>query len=189
MKNKRKSTGGFTFVEMLCCVLILILLCLLANAGLRMAMKAYREITAASETRLLLGSLTDALTDRLRYAVVTKEAAGTYKDSLGTASAPAGTDGYTVSGIYADGSGRLVINSSGSALTLLPDGAYGVLLDQTDPDGQRRYRISKVEITYSASARSFTVSLEVSETSGTVRVSETFTVRCLNPLKEEGTPP
>lgn len=71
MRRKLKENGGFSIVEMLCAVVILVLLCLLINSGLSMAMKSYRDVTAESETRLLLNDLSDALADRLRYAVVT----------------------------------------------------------------------------------------------------------------------
>lgn len=71
MRKKLRSAGGLTLVEMLCAVAILVLLCLMMNTGMQMAVKSYDRLTAESETKLLLGSLSDALIDKLRYAVVT----------------------------------------------------------------------------------------------------------------------
>ncbi len=68
MKHKLNGSAGFTLVEMLCAVLILVLLSLMLNAGLNMAMKSYLDITAESETQLLLNSLTNAIASELRYA-------------------------------------------------------------------------------------------------------------------------
>lgn len=71
MRRKLKDTGGFSFVEMLCATVILVLLCMMMYTGIQMAVKTYREVTAESELRLLRSSLSDVLTDRLRYASVT----------------------------------------------------------------------------------------------------------------------
>lgn len=68
MRKKWKDSAGLTLVETLCAVLILVLLSLLLNAGLNMAVKSYRDLTAASETQLLLNSLTNAIAAELRYA-------------------------------------------------------------------------------------------------------------------------
>ena len=68
MRKKLDSSGGFTLVEMLCAVAILTLLCLMLGTGMQAAMETYREITAESETQLLLNTLVDANADELRYA-------------------------------------------------------------------------------------------------------------------------
>lgn len=68
MRKKLKDSAGLTLVEMLCAVLILVLLSLMLNTGLNMAMKSYLNITAESETQLLLNSLTNAIAAELRYA-------------------------------------------------------------------------------------------------------------------------
>ena len=63
MRKKLDSSGGFTLVEMLCAVAILTLLCLMLGTGMQAAMETYREITAESETQLLLNTLVDANAD------------------------------------------------------------------------------------------------------------------------------
>ena len=68
MRKKLKDSAGLTLVEMLCAVLILVLLSLMLNTGLNMAMRSYLDLTAESETQLLLNSLTNAIAAELRYA-------------------------------------------------------------------------------------------------------------------------
>ena len=74
MKKKLKSSAGFSLVEMLCAVAVLMLLCVMVNTGLSVAMKTYFDLTAESETQLLLNTLTDAIAGELRYAHETKTA-------------------------------------------------------------------------------------------------------------------
>lgn len=68
MRKKLKDSAGLTLVEALCAVLILVLLSLMLNTGLSMAMKTYLNLTAESETQILLNSLTNAIAAELRYA-------------------------------------------------------------------------------------------------------------------------
>ena len=46
MKKKLKSSAGFSLVEMLCAVAVLMLLCVMLNSGLSAAMKTYYDLTA-----------------------------------------------------------------------------------------------------------------------------------------------
>lgn len=170
MIRKLKSSGGVSVVEMLCAVLILTLLCLMMNAGIQMAMKSYRDIIAESETRLLLSSLSDALSDKLRYAVVTKKS--------GAAAS------YSIGEIKVDGNGRVVVeekNADGTTTTkdFLPEGAYG--------NGRYRADETKVNVTcdIDGAKATFTVKLAVKEVSGTIGAETELTVRCLNPVKTE----
>ena len=73
VRKKLKDIGGLTMVEMLCAVIILVLLVLMMNTGMHMAVRNYYSLTSESETELLLSSLTDALADKLRYAVLMRE--------------------------------------------------------------------------------------------------------------------
>lgn len=68
MRKKLRESAGLTLVETLCAVLILVLLSFMLNTGLNMAMKSYLNLTAQSETQLLLSSLTNAIAAELRYA-------------------------------------------------------------------------------------------------------------------------
>lgn len=68
MKKKLSACAGFSLVETLCAVAVLMLLCVMLNSGLSVAVKTYFDITAESETQLLLNSLTNAIAGELRYA-------------------------------------------------------------------------------------------------------------------------
>lgn len=177
MRRKWSETAGLTLVEMLCAVAILILLGLLLNTGLQMAVKSYRNITAASETQLLLSTAVDALTDELRYAqdaVQVGETAVFTSDSFGP-----GTS-FTCSG-----EGQLVTNNGGR---LLPPGAYRRgAYEIVAPDGVT----SAPSVSYDKDSWTFTIRLRVQETGGGVCAetpAEGVTVRCLNPPKEETAP-
>ncbi len=111
MRKKLRNVGGLTLVEMLCAVAILVLLCLMMNTGMQMAVRSYDRLTAESETKLLLGSLSDALIDKLRYAVVTESGS------------------WSIGEVRLE-DGRIVVmeksaSGTGTVKQLLPDGAYG----------------------------------------------------------------
>lgn len=172
MRKKLKSSGGFTTVEMLCAVVILSLLCLMMGTGLQMAAKAYRDITAESEIRLLLNTAANALEDKLRYAVVTAEPAGD------------GDTGYkckevSIGSVKAD-AGRILIAET----PLLPDGAYG---SAAGASGERRYEVETCEVEPDFNEEGtevmFKVTVTVKERNGTISETTELTVRCLNPPK------
>lgn len=178
MKRKWRETAGLTLVEMLCAVAILILLGLLLNTGLQMAVKSYRNITAASETQLLLSTAVDALTDELRYAQDAVQAGETAVFTSG--SFGAGTS------FVCSGEGQLVTNNG---RRLLPPGAYRRgAYEIVAPDGN----VSAPSIFYDKDSWTFTIRLKVQETGGGI-FAETpaagVTVRCLNPPKAETAAP
>ena len=179
MRKKLKDASGLTMVEMLCAVAILVLLCLMMNTGISMAVKSYRDITAESETELLLSSLADALADKLRYCVVTVNDDGSYKEtSIGE---------VTVSPALPDPPGPNAI-PEGVILVggnrLLPDSAYG---DSSGGAYIGRYKVTEaaVEPAISGTTVTFKVELKVEAASAGVKKELTLTVRCLNPVKEE----
>lgn len=171
MREKLRKEQGFTLVEMLCAVAILILLGLMLNTGLQMAIRSYQDITAGSEAALLLSTLSDALADDLRYArdVMTDE------------------DGkllYYNSDSYNSGSNKasLTIDENGhvkaSGKRVLPEGAYG----------NGAYKVETMNITYVTKSNGsfFTIELKVAQTEGTISAGTEFTVRCLSGPKGEG---
>lgn len=172
MRKKLKSSGGLTLVEMLCAVIILILLSLMLNTGLHMAMKSYRDITAESETQLLLCTLADAISGELRYAQdVTADDADGSLISYNGVSFTLGTDHQ----LY-------IADSAGGMKRLLPAGAYR----------HGKYALPELpEITYIKTPNGncyFTVKLKVKDTEGDISADAELTVRCLNPPKKEGAP-
>ncbi len=170
MREKLRSTGGLTMVETLCAVVILILLCLMINTGIELTVKNYYALTSESETELLLVSLCDALADKLRYTVVTKEEGGSLSWSIGD---------VTVD------DGKVKVNGE----PLLPDGAYG---------DEGRYLAepgdSGTIITYDPDTNCFQIDLKVTVKptapgygvyGSSISQSAKVSVRCLNPLRTE----
>ena len=193
MRKKLKDSGGLTMIEMLCATVILVLLCLMTGTGIQMALKNYHTLTAESETQLLLSSLTDALSDKLRYCVVyTDKTTGAYKRcSIGEIDAS---------------SGKLIIKETDATgdpveKPLLPEGAYGELIG-----AERKYKVTAEAGSFtpditakdpadpeSPRTATFKIKLIVEETTGSISSKtpeEGLVIRCLNPVrKEEGTTP
>ncbi len=175
VKRKLRSAGGVTMVEMLCATIILVLLCLVMNAGIQLAMDSYLDVTAESETQLLLSTLADALSDKLRYAVVTETGDGAPKSSAGEVSV--------------DTNGMVTVGGN----ALLPAGAYR--------KGKYIAELQKVEIGIIKDASDtptdcyFTIGLKVKEKEASgggdaISAETELTVRCLTPQScKEGTTP
>lgn len=172
MRKKLKSSAGFSLVEMLCAVAVLMLLCVLLNSGLSVAMKTYFDLTAEAETQLLLNSLTNAIAGELRYA---HEVSGTED--------PAYNDGAQITlgsdkQVYVDGKELLPKEKSGTKR----GGAY--------KNGE--YQVDEMKIVYDESSACFTVNLKVSWKGSRISAETPeggVIIRCLNPPKKEGTPP
>lgn len=173
MKRKLKSRKGLSLVETLAVVVILLLLGLVLNAGLRMAAGNYFELTARSETQLLLSTAGDALADELRFADnVRLEGEDCIYDSrsFGMDSRLVVSDGQ----IYVRSSSG---EGAGEELKrLLPPGAYR----------WGRYQVTELKIVYHEESACFDVVLEVGEAEGNIGAETAFTIRCLNMGKPGG---
>lgn len=172
MRKKLKDSGGLTMIEMLCATVILVLLCLMTGTGIQMALKNYHTLTAESETQLLLSSLTDALSDKLRYCVVTVDTSDNKSYSIGEVIVDSTTHRVTVGG-----------------KELLPDGAYG--------SGRWEYAVEKVKKPDGSDflplaeykGGKFTVNFKVVwKADGRISAQTPeggLIIRCLNPVKKE----
>jgi prepilin-type N-terminal cleavage/methylation domain-containing protein len=67
-KLKKRAKRGFTLIEILCAVVILLLLSLLMVAGVRVAVKSLNIEMQHSESQILCSSLRTIVNDELRYA-------------------------------------------------------------------------------------------------------------------------
>ena len=176
MRKKLADTGGVSIVEMLCATIILILLGLLLNSGLQLSVKSYRELTAESETQLLLATAIDALADDLRYArKVETESDNTLKTYF---SDSYGKDTDIKVGESGDTTGQLLA----AGKRVLPPGAYG----------KGAYQIQNLSITYDKDKQQFTVKMEVIAPKiagvGAKTPEEGVIIRCLNPAAAPETP-
>ena len=173
MTRKWKDSRGFTLVETLCAVAILVMLGLLINTGLHLAMRSYRDLTAQSELELLAASLTNALSDELRYAQrVETEAGNKLAHYHSERYNMENTGATTVIGTKEE-DGQLYAND----YRILPSGAYGngtYIIPEKNSEGQPGF-----QITYQEGL--FTVDLTVKQAEGELSTKAHFTVRCLNP--------
>lgn len=157
MRRKLTDNRGLTLVESLCTVVILILLGLILNTGLNLAVKSYHDITADSETQLLLSTALSALSDELRYARSVQVDGGSRLKSYNSVN-------YGDSIAITYDSGQILAGG----MRLLPAGAYRNGL----------YEVEQLDITYAVPC--FTLYLKVAEAEGTISAEATITVRCLD---------
>lgn len=68
MIKKLKSNKGFTFIEMLVCVVTMLLIAMICSVGLDMASKSYRESVFESNCQMLEATVDMQVGDILRFA-------------------------------------------------------------------------------------------------------------------------
>ena len=159
-KQKRKSKGGFTLVEMLCALVVMVLVSCLMAVGVRVAVKAYQTEVMHSEAQVLCSTIRTKVNDELRYA-----------GSLNLA-----LDG-TVNSFFSQHYGKYSSYSTNEdgQVTL---GDNKILPAKSYPYGMK----ASVGITnYNTTTRIFTVYVQVTESDGATVLSEsTFQVKQLN---------
>ena len=171
MKRKLRSRGGMTIIELLAAALVLILLGLMLNTGLLMARRSHDELTAQSETQLLVSTLTDTLSNELRYA---RDMETGENDRLISYTS---TRFGEHTALAVDGaSGQLMVRYGGGGEA--GEEAVGALLS-AGVYKNSQYRIEKCDVRYYNETGVFSVSLSVSGPQGITNESN-FSVRCLN---------
>lgn len=71
--KKLKSNGGFTLIEMLCALLIMVFLVMGMGVGMDAGSRIYRDATFESDSATLAGILNTSLGDILRYSSYVEE--------------------------------------------------------------------------------------------------------------------
>lgn len=125
--QKLKRSNGFTLVETLVAVLILVMLSSIVGVGINTAMKTYRELIFTSESDILASTVNTALSDLLRFA--------SYEEESSTDAGKvifSNRDYYKVTNGSLDLSdGKIYINTddtgSGNYNALVNNGAYTTL--------------------------------------------------------------
>ena len=184
MREKINSKSGFTLVEMLAAVAVLMLLTMMLGTGIQMALNSYRTMIAQAEVELLVSTAVDALADDLRFArdvkadPVSKKLTSYTSDSFGENTELAlGETG-------SDNEGQIMA----SGKRFLSTGAYGAKVD----GNKRAYRITDMTIKYNEAKNTFNIQLTVKTadekiSAGTPKNEDGedigVTVRCLNPAK------
>lgn len=157
IKKKLHGEKGLSIVEMLAAVLVLSLLCIMLFTGLNMAVDGYRSMIAEAETQLLLSSVSNVLSDELRYA---REVATSADGTLSYTSISYGR--YTTLELN-DGQ----LEAGGKRI--LAAGAYG----------NGAYRISDFNFSYDEATGLFTVFVKVLGEDNITAETELL-IQCLN---------
>ncbi len=159
LRQKLKNSRGLTLVEMIAAVGVLALLGLMLNTGLSMAQDSYNKMTGEAESQLLLSTLTDLLSNELRYA---RDVVTNGEGSL---------ERYT--SVNYGRNTILTLNENAqfeaNDRQMLSGGAYG----------NGAYRIETWNIVYDETTGLFTVQLKVTGHDSISNEAE-FSVRCLN---------
>lgn len=142
MNRKLRSSGGFTLTEMLAAIVILLLTVTALGAGISASVRVYQQSVTLSEAGTLLSTLTEAVSDELRFAeniIVETDASGARHLTFTSvnygvdASFSNGDDGrIKISG--ADLVGEMAYSSLHTAAEIdYSAGSFSVLLSITDP--------------------------------------------------------
>ena len=81
--KKLKNKGGFSLIETMCALLILVLLVMGMGVGMDAGSKIYRDAVFESESATLAGILNTSIGDILRYAIDIRETNDTEKMKYG----------------------------------------------------------------------------------------------------------
>lgn len=121
--GKRRNSGGFTMVETLVSLAILVMLISIVSLAVSTAMKAYESVTFTSESDLLSSTVHTALADILRYAVCS----GAENTSEGDVSITNESYGISKGSLFLK-DGRIMVNPGGAdpdePFFLVNNGAY-----------------------------------------------------------------
>lgn len=164
--NKLHSHRGLTLVEMVIAAGVLSLLGLMLHTGLSMAQDSYYKMSEEAESQLLLSTLSDLISNELRYARDVKT------EDNGMLQYYTSVNYGINTSLSLDEEGQLKANGR----RMLSSGAYG--------NGAYRIDASTWHIAYDKDGV-FQVTLKVT---GRHSVSNeiSFSVRCLNRADDEG---
>ena len=155
--RKNRSRGGFTLVEMLCTIVVLLLLSGLMATGVRLGVFSFRKSVMASESQVLCTTLRTIVSDELRYAGTTT------------------VDGGTIN-FFSQNYGEFSSFSSSEDGQVLLKGNK-VLSSRAYPYGMK----ASVKISsYDSTTRIFKASVTVTDSSGKTLASSDFEVEKLN---------
>ena len=81
--KKLKKKGGFSLIEMMCALLILVLLIMGIDVGFKAGGEIYQDATFEAESATLAGILNTSLGDILRYSIDVRETTAKEKQKYG----------------------------------------------------------------------------------------------------------
>ena len=81
--KKLMKKGGFSLIEMMCALLIMVLLIMAIDVGLKAGGTIYQDATFEAESGTLAGILNTSLGDILRYSIDVRETTATEREKYG----------------------------------------------------------------------------------------------------------
>lgn len=165
-ERTNRKNGGFTLVELLCTIVVLLLITALMVTGIQLAVRTLRKSVTASESQVLCSTLKTIVSDELRYSGTTLQT----EDGIAFFSQ---NYGESVS-FTTDEDGRVLLGGN----KVLPAKSY--------PDGMQA---SVMIRDYQSQTRIFNVSIVVSDRDGSVLAEADFQVKQLNEPVETATEP
>lgn len=197
--NKLKSKSGMTLTELISGIIVLLLVAGILTVGVRLGAKAYVESVSASEAQVLCATLTELVTDELRYAGTT-EGTGTANDPVKIFSQRfGGSDNTTESAVLAfatDDHGHIYLQDTSASGTTTTTGAATSGSTGTDTSTAEQepenlilstaaypYNLHAYvkDLTYDSTSQIFSLTLEVQGSSGNTLATTSFEVRKVNP--------
>lgn len=163
-KQKFRSQKGFTLVEMLCTIIVLLLVSALMVTGIRLAAKTLRKSVMDSESYMLCTTLRTLVSDELRYC-----------GTIDTTDADTGVKFFSQN--YGENC-YFSVNDDGHVVLVDSDGESNkILTSNSYPYGM----MATVAINkYDSTTRIFNVTVTVTDSDGGELSSSTFDAKQLN---------
>ncbi len=166
----KQNNKGFTLVEMLCTIVIMLLVSATVTVGVRLAVESYTASITASESQTLCTTVLDAVSDVLRYSTHVTD----WSEELHFQSDR--YDGIRYFAVEGGADGGKVILASDStdipAQKLLPTKAY--------PNGLK----VKLKLTPNQAENMVTVQVTALNSNGKELASREMDVQILNPQED-----
>lgn len=172
----KKGQDGFTLVEMLCTIVIMLLVSAAVTVGVRLAVQSYASSITHSESQSLCSAVMDAVSDEMRYAAIQQWPDGQEGSRLIFRSSRYTGDRY----LDVDGGGRVVV----------------VPVDLTDPDQKTQELLPsktysngmRVELTLTPdqSRNLVRVEVQITDKNGQLLAERANDVEILNPPTQQG---
>ena len=197
--NKLKSKSGMTLTELISGIIVLLLVAGILTVGVRLGAKAYVESVSASEAQVLCATLTELVTDELRYAGTT-EGDGSDGNPVKIFSQRfGGSDNTSESAVLAfatDNHGHIYLKDTAASGTTTTTGAATSGSTGTDTSTAEQepenlilstaaypYNLHAYVkgLTYDSTSQIFSLTLEVQGSSGNTLATTSFEVRKVNP--------
>lgn len=156
----KRSNSGFTLVEILCAVIVVVLLTAMIITGISFGARNYSKNLSISEARTLYCTLATVVSDELRFATAVETDSG-------------GTVTYLFSQIYGE-IDTDVFHSDGNGHIYLED--HKLLSNSSYTHSSK----AVVDVLYDSVSTIFTVDIAINDSKGSEIYSHDFQVKQLN---------